>query len=174
MKPLLSLVLALSLCNVGTGASKPLRHSKAIWPHLDNGCKPMMLLVSVVDLDAFPVWRGGRIPKTVRIRLRGEAKKTLEAVDLYSNWSSGELGDDYDPLLIVELDISLDNKVFFSSVKYQRSFMDKKAGQRIRATVWFMQDYGSGLYDPEVAVTKTVEIVKRFVSRYLAMNECDT
>lgn len=172
MKPLLALVLALSLCSVSTGASKPLRHSKAIWPNLDNGCKPMLLLVSVVDLDAFPIWRGDRIPKTVRHRLRGEAQKTLKSVDLYSNWSSGELGDDYDPLLIVELDISLDNKVFFSSVKYQRSFMDQNVDQRIRATVWSMQAYGSGLDDPGVAVTRTLETVKRFVSRYLAMNEC--
>ena len=169
MFPLLASALLLA-SSVGL---KPVRQSHSIWPHLDNGCKPIMLRVSMVDLDAFPVWKGDQIPKAIRHRLSGETRKALEALDLYRIHSSGTgMGDDYDALLIVELDISLANKVFFSSVKYQRTLLDQNIGQRIRATVYDIQTYGAGFDDPDVAVTKTLQYVKKFVSNYLAMNEC--
>ena len=36
------------------GPTLPSRGSEAIWPHLDNGCKPMKLDVWFTDLDIYP------------------------------------------------------------------------------------------------------------------------
>ena len=133
----------------------------------------MMLRVSIVDLDTFPDWASNQIPKATRLRLRGETRKALKAIDLHSIHSSGTgRGDDEDALLIVELDISLAHKIFFTRVEYHRALKDLHRDRHIRATVWHTQDFGRDFGDPEVAVTKTLEHVKMFVSYYLAMNEC--
>ncbi|MDE2926882.1 MAG: hypothetical protein OXT71_10845 [Acidobacteriota bacterium] len=145
---------------------KPLRRGEAVWPHLDTGCEPMMIRSGTTDLDTYPDWTTNNVPKVTRHRLARETRKILETIKLYPTH------DDYGPMLIVELDISLANKVFFTTVSFERSLQLPNTKRTIRANVWHRQTYGLNIEDPEVAVDKTLDYVKKFVSLYLAMNEC--
>ena len=76
---------------------------------------------------------------------------------------------------MVNLDVSLKNQVFFARVDYERNMkFPPEHGRKhlVRTSVWHRQTYGLNFGDVDVAIDKTLDYVKVFISYYLAMNKC--
>ncbi len=149
----------------------PDRSTEAVWPNLDNDCKPMLVRVSVIDMDTYPVYADNQIPQATRNRLRREARNAVEAINQHTPNALGGM-DIEESLLMVNLVISLERKVFAIDVAYERKLHDPRLDRSVQAITWRMQTFGMSFSDVDAVMDNTMAYVKTFVSYYLAMNKC--
>lgn len=143
--------------------TSPSRGSEAIWPHLDNGCKPMKLDVWFTDLDIYP-----RLSEQIGNRLRSVTRKMFVNAGLYSAGSSSG----YEPIFRATLDVSPGRRIFFSDVSYERPLFDPVSEQSIDAVVWRKRTFGTDFNSVHDVVDETLVHVATFIGHYKSVNEC--
>ncbi len=145
------------------GPTSPSRGSEAIWPNLDNGCKPMKLDVWFTDLDIYP-----RLSEQIENRLRSVTRKMFVNAGLYSAGSSsgGEA------IFRATLDVSPGRRIFFSEVSYERPLFDPVLDRSIDAVVWHKRTFGTDFNSVHDGVDETLVHVATFIGHYKSVNKC--